>query len=213
MWCRASRPVSEQNKHKPSRNRYSYGAMPKLFSDCRRCTTHRRRWKPLSQFGSTPQTYLYGYLKLQAPLPETLPESIIALGRVTPLSYIFISHLTWRNWTRTQRLKFEELFYIQLSIFIKIDCVSKIQRLCFCSIMKIQWFYKNYLAFELTNAQKKRWRNTCRYGYRSSNELIATRRCRQWNHCGFYVDAYGYRHGFQACLGWLNGKSTFPIHW
>ncbi len=99
--------------------------------------------------------------KLQAPLPETLPESIIEkynfVSRHTAIVHIHLPSNVKELERATQRLKFEELFYIQLSIFYQNRLrEQKYKGYVFASIgEKFNGFYKNHLAFELTNAQKK----------------------------------------------------------
>lgn len=54
------------------------------------------------------------------------------------------------------RLKFEELFYIQLRLIkLKIARTAKFRGLLFDNSDLLNDFYKNHLPFELTNAQKK----------------------------------------------------------
>ena len=139
--------------------------------------------------------------KLQAPLPETLPESIIKkynfVSRHTAIVHIHFPSNVKELERATQPLKCAERFYIQLSNNYQNRLrEQKYKGYVFASIgEKFNGFYKNHLAFELTNAQKKVLREIrADMANRSSNEPIATRRCRQRKtHCGFYVDAYGYR--------------------
>lgn len=54
------------------------------------------------------------------------------------------------------RLKFEELFYIQLQLLkMKVTRTEKFRGLSFNTSEKLNEFYKDHLPFELTNAQKR----------------------------------------------------------
>ena len=54
------------------------------------------------------------------------------------------------------RLKFEELFYIQLRlIFSKMIRLEKLSGITINQSNLLHVYYKNYLPFELTGAQKK----------------------------------------------------------
>ncbi len=95
------------------------------------------------------------------PLQETLPKEILdryhLINLTESLANIhFPQNLEKLNQART-RLKFEELFYIQLNIFRQIDWREKrFKGFIFNKIgNNFNTFYQEYLPFELTNAQKR----------------------------------------------------------
>ena len=56
----------------------------------------------------------------------------------------------------TVRLKFEELFYVQLRLLkLKITRIDKFKGMVFDSADLLNTFYHEHLPFELTGAQKK----------------------------------------------------------
>lgn len=95
------------------------------------------------------------------PVQETLPHSIIAKHRLMPLNdALRIIHFP-KNVKELReaeyRLKFDELFYIQLNIlqYAK-ERTSRYAGHCFSNVGEIfNRFYKEYLPFELTGAQKR----------------------------------------------------------
>ncbi len=94
-------------------------------------------------------------------IPESLPDYILKKYSLLNLKDSFINvHFPQNakilNEAR-QRLKFEELFYIQLSILQQTSWRNhNIKGLIFGHIGHyFNTFYKDYLPFELTNAQKK----------------------------------------------------------
>jgi ATP-dependent DNA helicase RecG len=98
---------------------------------------------------------------LKEPLPETLPEAIVQKAHVVSLNdaihhiHLPASPVALRN--AEYRLKLEELFYLQLNILQVTKYKEKrvggfhFARVGDC----FNLFYKNKLAFELTNAQKR----------------------------------------------------------
>ncbi|NCA79304.1 MAG: ATP-dependent DNA helicase RecG [Sphingobacteriia bacterium] len=98
---------------------------------------------------------------LTSSLPETLPESIIRqynfVSRHEAIVNIHFPANVEDLERATQRLKFEELFYIQLNIFYQNRLrEQKYKGFVFASIGdKFNGFYKNHLTFALTNAQKR----------------------------------------------------------
>ena len=117
---------------------------------------------------------------IKSPLPETLPGYIVSQYHLMPLTEalrnihfpVSDEHLAKAR----ARLKFEELFYIQLNILrFKRDKDSKSRGFVFSKIGDIfNTFYSNYLPFSLTGAQKrviKEIRNDFLTG-RQSNRLI-----------------------------------------
>ena len=99
--------------------------------------------------------------QLQTPLPETLSSTIISVNHLMPLTEALMNVHFPANaeiLRRAQyRLKFEELFYIQLNIlrYAK-DRQRKYRGYVFQKVGAIfNTFYATHLPFELTNAQKR----------------------------------------------------------
>ena len=98
---------------------------------------------------------------LKEPLPETLPEWLVKQHQLMSLDEalrnIHFPH-TPESLRRAQyRLKFEELFYVQLNIlrYAK-DRARKYNGFIFSQVGDIfNTFYRHYLPFELTGAQKR----------------------------------------------------------
>lgn len=93
-------------------------------------------------------------------IEETLPVSVIEkqdlLDRRRAIVHIhFPKDVEWLE-TATKRLKFEELFFIQLQLLqLKLVRIDKNQGLIFEKTPTLTKFYKDHLPFELTNAQKR----------------------------------------------------------
>ena len=98
---------------------------------------------------------------LKEPMPETLPEWLVNQHQLMSLDEalrnIHFPH-TPESLRRAQyRLKFEELFYVQLNIlrYAK-DRARKYNGFIFSQVGDIfNTFYRHYLPFELTGAQKR----------------------------------------------------------
>ncbi|MTK52883.1 ATP-dependent DNA helicase RecG [Paludibacter sp.] len=98
---------------------------------------------------------------LQERVPETLPGYLVKQFKLLPLhealvNIHFPSSATQLSKAR-QRLKFEELFYIQLSLLrtVKLRNQQSVG-FRFAHVGEhFNQFYKQFLSFELTNAQKK----------------------------------------------------------
>ncbi|MBN1116656.1 MAG: ATP-dependent DNA helicase RecG [Bacteroidales bacterium] len=94
-------------------------------------------------------------------IEETLPDYILGKEKLTPLKQtircIHFPNNTDELKKAEYRLKFEELFYIQLSILrLKTGRENKIKGFVFGRVAELfNEFYKEYLPFELTNAQKR----------------------------------------------------------
>ncbi|MDL2290327.1 DEAD/DEAH box helicase, partial [Paludibacteraceae bacterium OttesenSCG-928-F17] len=94
-------------------------------------------------------------------IPETLPDYVLEKFALLNLKDALINIHFPQNakllHEARQRLKFEELFYIQLSILQQISWRNlNIQGFAFKSIGHyFNTFYNDYLPFELTNAQKR----------------------------------------------------------
>ncbi|WP_458626141.1 ATP-dependent DNA helicase RecG [Winogradskyella sp. PC D3.3] len=101
------------------------------------------------------------FLETNGRFIETLPDSVMTELKLIPKSEaLFNIHFpkTPELLARAQfRLKFEELFYIQLQLIIKnLIHKSKIKGFSFDKVGDyFNTFYKNHLPFELTNAQKR----------------------------------------------------------
>ncbi len=96
----------------------------------------------------------------RAYIKETLPADMISRCNLLPkrdaLHHVhFPKDLQWLH-SATNRLKFEELFYNQLKL-IKQKLLRKVSYagLIFKTIPTLNTFYKEYLTFDLTNAQKR----------------------------------------------------------
>ncbi|WP_338813508.1 ATP-dependent DNA helicase RecG [Bernardetia sp. Wsw4-3y2] len=93
-------------------------------------------------------------------IEETLPPSIIEkqdlLDRRRAIVHIhFPKNTEWLEMAR-KRLKFEELFFIQLQLLqLKLVRTDKNQGLIFEKTPTLTKFYKEHLPFELTGAQKR----------------------------------------------------------
>ena len=91
---------------------------------------------------------------------ETLPESLIhqyqLIGKVEAINQIHFPESHEKLADAQTRLKFEELFYIQLRLLtLKLVREEKFKGLIFNNAELLTEFYNNHLPFELTNAQKK----------------------------------------------------------
>jgi len=101
------------------------------------------------------------FLETKGRFVETLPDDVMTELKLIPKSEaLFNVHFpkTPELLSRAQfRLKFEELFYIQLQLIIKnLINKSKIKGLTFDSVGDyFNTFYKDHLPFDLTNAQKR----------------------------------------------------------
>ena len=143
---------------------------------------------------------------IQNPLPETLPLPIISrmqlMSSTDALCNIHfpvtIGHLRRAEF----RLKFEELFYLQLHILRYTRLRNlKLGGFRFDHIGNyFNDFYHQVLPFELTQAQ----RDSSRYGQRQTNEQTVTGRCRQWKNIG---RAHEYAHRRRQRLPSLSNGS------
>lgn len=94
-------------------------------------------------------------------LPETLPDFIIKtnhlLSRDLAVRQIHYPHNHYELAAAEQRLKFEELFYVQLNILRYVgDRRKKFRGCVFPRVGEhFNFFYHNNLKFELTGAQKR----------------------------------------------------------
>ncbi len=100
-------------------------------------------------------------LQIKGLIPETLPEELIQEYHLIPreqalLNIHYPSDLDILGKAEA-RLKFEELFYLQLRLLrYKVTRTQKVKGLVFGHIGELfNSFYRDYLPFELTAAQKK----------------------------------------------------------
>ncbi len=100
-------------------------------------------------------------LQIKDRLPETLPDYIINkyqfIAFKEAITQIHFPDTFERLAMATNRLKFEELFYIQLRLLYKMEVKKKqYDGFIFEKVGDVfNAFYQNNLPFELTNAQKK----------------------------------------------------------
>lgn len=99
--------------------------------------------------------------QLQGEIPETLPEYLVEKYRLAPL-HTAISKIHFPDNPKEleqakYRLKFEELFYIQLKLLKQKSLRErKIKGIVFEKVGdNLNTFYKKYLPFSLTDAQKR----------------------------------------------------------
>ncbi|WP_452220972.1 ATP-dependent DNA helicase RecG [Lacinutrix salivirga] len=101
------------------------------------------------------------FLESKGKFVETLPENLISeLKLISKSEALFNIHFPQNQELLSKaqfRLKFEELFYIQLQLILKnLIHKSKIKGFPFETVgAHFNSFFKNHLPFELTNAQKR----------------------------------------------------------
>ena len=99
--------------------------------------------------------------KLPSTLPETLPPFITQplhlMSRIEALRGVHYPHTALEMKSARMRLKFEELFYVQLNILrYAADNRRKYRGYIFSNVGEcFNTFYHNYLPFPLTGAQKR----------------------------------------------------------
>lgn len=138
-------------------------------------TTEERRTTGLVPLYNTTESMKRGYLNSNAiqklmqtafsafrdKIGETLPLNIIEEARLMPLQSALQNAHFPANATLLRdaqyRLKFEELFFLQLNILrYMTDRRSKLKGFVFSTVGKyLNSFYENNLPFELTDAQKR----------------------------------------------------------
>ena len=94
--------------------------------------------------------------KIQETLPQALIEEMALISKADALHQIhFPTNAKSLNKART-RLKFEELFYVQLRLLkLKLARIDKYKGRVFKETTLINQFYHNHLPFQLTTAQKR----------------------------------------------------------
>ncbi len=93
-------------------------------------------------------------------IPETLPDHLIEHYRLIPKKDALLHIHFPENYPMLEkarfRLKFEELFYIQLRLLkLKLTKIAKSQGQVLTDTRLVHQFYEHHLPFELTNAQKR----------------------------------------------------------
>lgn len=146
--------------------------------------------------------------KLEAGVPETLPASILSTYKLMNLTDSLINiHFPKNNellQRATQRLKFEELFYIQLNILYQTSWrENHFQGYIFDKIGNVfNTFYNQNLPFELTNAQKrviKEIRNDLKTG-KQMNRLLQGDVGSGKTLVALMVALIAVDNGFQSCI-------------
>jgi ATP-dependent DNA helicase RecG len=146
--------------------------------------------------------------KLEAGVPETLPASILSTYKLMNLTDSLINiHFPKNNellQRATQRLKFEELFYIQLNILYQTSWrENHFQGYIFDKIGNVfNTFYNKNLPFELTNAQKrviKEIRNDLKTG-KQMNRLLQGDVGSGKTLVALMVALIAVDNGFQSCI-------------
>jgi ATP-dependent DNA helicase RecG len=94
--------------------------------------------------------------QIRETLPEGLRKDHQLIGKAEAINQIHFPESHEMLAKAQKRLKFEELFYIQLRLLtLKLVREEKFKGLVFNNADLLTEFYNNYLPFELTNAQKK----------------------------------------------------------
>lgn len=117
----------------------------------------KKKYMDSKFFSHTLQTILPTAVKH---IRETLPVSLISqyklMDKVTAISQIHFPENTSKLQESQRRLKFEELFYIQLQILqLKGTRDKKQQGFVLNNSELLHQYYRKYLPFELTSAQKR----------------------------------------------------------
>ena len=94
--------------------------------------------------------------QIRETLPETLRQKFRLISKVQAINQIHFPESHEKLAAAQQRLKFEELFYIQLRLLkLKLVREEKFRGLVFNNPDLLTRFYNSHLPFPLTNAQKK----------------------------------------------------------
>lgn len=145
---------------------------------------------------------------LDAPVPETLPAWIISQEKLMPLTealrLIHFPHTVDEMKRAQYRLKFEELFYVQLSIArYTADRIKRFRGFVFDKVGdNFNTFYNEHLPFQLTGAQKRVVkeirRDTCTG--RQMNRLIQGDVGSGKTMVALMGMLFAIDNGFQACM-------------
>lgn len=119
--------------------------------------TLKRRFLDNKALGALVKTLL---VAAQQHIKETLPVQLISqyslLGKLQALMNIHFPGNTDLLQKAQFRLKFEELFYVQLRLLkLKLTRFDKFRGMALNNIDLLNDFYKNHLPFDLTDAQKR----------------------------------------------------------
>jgi ATP-dependent DNA helicase RecG len=102
------------------------------------------------------QLMMLAYPKVVESLPESLMSELSLLSKADALRNIHFPENSKKLGAAQLRLKFEELFYIQLRLLkLKYTRTEKYQGKVFRETVLINEFYHQHLPFELTGAQKR----------------------------------------------------------
>ncbi len=148
------------------------------------------------------------FSKLQQDIPETLPQYIVDRLRLMPLGQalrcVHYPHTADELSRATMRLKFEELFYIQLSILrYSRERQSRVSGHPFLTVGQMfHTFYADYLPFELTGAQKRviREMRADMAGGRQMNRLLQGDVGSGKTLVALMVMLIAMGNGFQSCI-------------
>jgi ATP-dependent DNA helicase RecG len=111
-----------------------------------------------SKFFFNAQKTIIEQVKTQIPetLPDYLSQKYRLVSKANALHWIHIPENEHQLKEATRRLKFEELFYVQLKLVSENrNHKSKFSGFVFNKLPLLQKFYKEIIPFDLTNAQKK----------------------------------------------------------
>ncbi len=141
-------------------------------------------------------------------ISETLPRHLLERFKLMPLKQALIQIHFPENPTLLKaarfRLKFEELFYIQLKILsLKHRRDEHFKGFIFANVgYNLNTFYKNHLPFELTNAQKKVIREIRRdtASGRQMNRLVQGDVGSGKTLVALMTALIAFDNGYQACL-------------
>lgn len=117
----------------------------------------KKRFVDSKFFSRTLQSILPAAIRqIQETLPATLISQYKLMDKVAAIARIHFPETTGQLQEAQRRLKFEELFYIQLQI-LQLKCERDDKHLGFVldNSELLNTYYKKHLPFELTSAQKK----------------------------------------------------------
>lgn len=110
--------------------------------------------KSISKFQKELLTQAFG--KIQENLPQNLLDNLRLIPRNEAMRQIHFPDNSESLHKARFRLKFEELFFIQLKLLTqKLLRTEKFKGRIFTDVSLLTQFYKEHLPFELTNAQKR----------------------------------------------------------
>ena len=147
-------------------------------------------------------------------LPETLPEYLLARIQMMPFAEairnVHFPESVEKLRKAQLRLKFDELFFIQLNMLRSATLRKrKLRGIVFASVGDcFNTFYKDYLPFELTNAQKRVVREirTDMGSGRQMNRLLQGDVGERENACRFVGDVAGNRQPLSGLYHGADGN-------